>query len=130
MVAKFKKKRKPLSLKNVLLSFFMTFLLLGTIVFLAATNWKIFEKRADLKAKVGQLEEQVLALENKNQELKDNISYAQSQDYLEEAARDKLGLKKPGEEVIVVQKESSSAEASENKEKNDWWEIIKSWWPK
>jgi len=101
---------------------------LALIVFLSITNWKINQRRSELRTMLDQLKAQVQALEEKNKQLKENISYVQSQDYLEQVAREQLDMKKPGEEVVVIQKEEQ--ESKETKEKKTWWDIIKSWWPK
>ena len=46
--------------------------------------------------------ETVFKLEAKNRELKNKLSSVQSQEYIEEQARNKLGLGKPGETVVII----------------------------
>jgi len=128
MIAKFRKNKKSFSAKSFLVSLFLIIFCLALIVFLSITNWKINQRRSELRTMLDQLKAQVQALEEKNKQLKENISYVQSQDYLEQVAREQLDMKKPGEEVVVIQKEEQ--ESKETKEKKTWWDIIKSWWPK
>ncbi|MDP2910683.1 MAG: cell division protein FtsL [bacterium] len=130
MIAKFKKKKKDKPFKNKIFSAFLIFLVLFIIVFIVFTNWKINKKRNELSERILILKQDVQILEEKNKELEEKKSETESEDFLEKVARDQLELKKPGEEVVVIQKEFSSAEASEDKEKKTWWEKFKSIWSK
>lgn len=47
----------------------------------------------------------VYKLELKNKQLKDNLSKIQTPAFIEEEARDKLGLAKPGETLVVIPEE-------------------------
>lgn len=42
------------------------------------------------------------SLENKNKELKKNLEYINTQEFIEKQARDKLGLAKKGETVVII----------------------------
>jgi len=129
MIAKFIKKRKRSSWKNIFFSMLSVVLFILIIGFLAITNMKIKQRREEFSVRIAALKQEVALLEQKNQEIKERISQSESEEYLEEVARDQLSLKAPGEEVVVVKKESSSAEASENKEEEkSWWDWIKSIW--
>jgi len=48
------------------------------------------------------LEKEIANLENKNSNFKDLVSYLESNQFVEEQARLKLGLKKEGEDVAVI----------------------------
>lgn len=129
MIAKFRKKRKKSSWKNIFFSMFFIVLVVLVIGFLFITNWKIKQRREELYIRITNLKQEVALLEQKNQEIKERISQSESEEYLEEVARDQLSLKAPGEEVVVVKKESFFAEASEDKEEEKtWWEKFKSIW--
>jgi len=52
--------------------------------------------------KVEWLRQQVQAEQDKNQALQDRLEYVESDGYVEEAARESLGLVKPGEVPVVV----------------------------
>ena len=62
----------------------------------------MYQKRADIVSQINDMGKQIGDLDKKNQELKVGISQFSDEKYLEESAREKLGLKKPGEEVVVV----------------------------
>jgi len=63
------------------------------------------------------LEDQIKALQEKKAKLQAGISASESESFLEKEAREKLGLKKPGEEVVVVMppKETAGGKTQENK---------------
>jgi cell division protein FtsB len=129
MIAKFRKKKKRSSWKSIFFSMFFVLLFIFVIGFLFITNWKIKQRRVELTNRIETLKQEVAILEGKNQEIKERISQSGKEEYLEEVARDQLGLKAPGEEVLVVKKEPAFAEVSEDEEEEkSWWEKFKSIW--
>lgn len=130
MIAKFRKKKKRSSWKSIFFSIFSVLLFIFVIGFLFITNWKIKQRREELTARIETLKQEVAILEEKNQEIKERISQSGKEEYLEEVARDQLGLKASGEEVVVVKKEPAFAEGSgkAKEEEKTWWEKFKSIW--
>jgi len=126
MVAKFRKKRKRKSSRNIFFSILLGVLLLLFIGFLVVTNLKISRRRAELTAKIAVLKEEIQILEQKKEELKENISQAGSEEYLERVAREELGLKASGEEVVVIIRAEEGDKEGAEGEKKGWWEKIKS----
>jgi cell division protein FtsB len=59
---------------------------------------RVFQARG----KIGQAQERVEKLEEDNKRLQEQLEIAQSQGYIEQQLRDKLGLAKEGEIVIVL----------------------------
>lgn len=55
--------------------------------------------------RLSQAAENVYKLEGKNKQLKEKLSRVQTYQFLEEALRNKLGLAKPGETVVVIPEE-------------------------
>lgn len=102
-------------------------IILFFIGFFVITNWKIAERRNELQNKASILQEEVQELERKSIELKSKKEEAESSDYIEKVAREKLELKKPGEEVVVVQK-GEVVEEEKKEEEETWWDKIKSIW--
>ncbi len=99
------------------------------------SNWKINKRRQELISQINKLEEEIKQKEQQNIELQAGVSQVTNQDYLEQEAREKLGLKKPGEEVVSVQKvETEQAKPVEVKQETNniswnpktWWNWIKS----
>ncbi len=120
--------KKKKNVKKIISSGLFVIAVLAVIIFLVSTNWKINQRRKELKEKADILKQQVEELEQKNRELKEKKAEAESSDYLEEAAREQLDLKKPGEEVVVIQKEEEEKEEEVQQEEMSWWERFKSIW--
>lgn len=72
------------------------------IVFLLLSLSRNIVKTLDAQKKISTKEEEISALEKKNEELKSELSQVQSSEYTEEQLRDKLGLAKEGETVVVL----------------------------
>ena len=122
MIAKKQKKKK--SFQEIFLSVLFVFFTLAIIGLLAVSNFKIRERRKELLAQIETLEKEIQNVEKKNQELKAGISESQTEDYLEKEAREKLGLKKPGEEVVAIKKIQSEEKQKEQKEEKSLWQKI------
>jgi cell division protein FtsB len=100
-------------------------LTLAASVFLAISNWNIMQKRNELKSRIAALAGEIAILEQKNSQLKEGITQSQGEEYAERIAREDLGMKKSGEEVLVVKPASTTAqETNEVKEKNFWQKIL------
>lgn len=69
---------------------------------------------------VKQVENELAGAQKRNEELKKEFQYVQSDEFVEKEAREKLGLGKPGETVLIIPKEEPSyAKATEGKP--NWW---------
>ncbi len=82
------------------------------------------QRRAELIFQIEDLEKEIQGLEKRNQELKAGFSQLSDEDYLEKEAREKLGLKKPGEEVVVVLPPPESEKEVKEKEKGFWQKLL------
>lgn len=86
--------------------------------------------------RVGEAEERLVRLHKENEELKQELEYKKSQEFAEKEIRDKLGLAKPGEAVVVLPKKndesldklgtSSTNDERRNKTPNytKWWRLF------
>ncbi|MDD5145597.1 MAG: septum formation initiator family protein [Candidatus Pacebacteria bacterium] len=92
-------------------------------VFLVVSNWRINQRKTDLTQKAESLKKEIQTLEDKITNLKANATQTQNQEYLEQIARDNLGLKKEGEEVVVVTSEATTTEIKTEVKKNFWQKI-------
>jgi len=125
MLTKFKKNKKTSSAKNIFFPILLGISVLLFIGLLVGTNIKISQRRTKLTAQISALKKEIQILEQKNRELKEGVSRAGSEESLEKVARDKLGLRAPGEEVVVVTKGEEKEKETEEAKKS-WWEWIKS----
>lgn len=126
------KNKKHKSIKETIVSIILLFVVIFFIGFFIATNWKINRRRVNLNEQILTLEQEIQVLEEKNTELKYKKEETESDEYIEKVARDQLDLKKPGEEVIVVQEKEPAVtrDFGEIKEKETWWERFKNIWEK
>ncbi len=97
---------KKKSKKNLVSSFFSStwtfvFVLVLLLVFSVSLIREVMRK-IEIQRQIAALEDKIDALENDNKQLESLIQYLQTDDFIEEEARRKLSLKKPGEKVVAV----------------------------
>lgn len=90
-----KRVKRRLQLKLPLL------VMLLVIVYMAFSLVGEMKKLEAMKQNVQQIEQQMEQLQSKNAELHKTLDMLQSNDYVEQAARESLGLVKPGESLII-----------------------------
>ncbi len=115
---KVKEKKETLILK--ILSLIFLFFLLITIFPLIRN----FSKQKSINSELDELKAEIAQFEKNNVDLQVLMEYLQSEESLEEQARLNLNLKKPNEEVIVVEpllvedkKSSQEEEALNNRQR-------------
>jgi len=77
------------------------FIILVLLLYLAVSFTLQFKKLAALQLELGAMQKQVAELQAKNKELHEQLNRVQSDSYIEQIAREKLGLVRPGETRIV-----------------------------
>ncbi len=97
-------KEKNEDLRTIINCVFLLVFIFGIIGFLIFSNWKINQKRTDLRAKIDVLQEEIEDLKTKKSQLEAGVIEAGQDEYLEEKIREQ-GYKKPGEKAVVVKKE-------------------------
>jgi len=109
-----------------LLSRLFIFLLIGYLLFSVGQtmyqSWKVNQEVQDLKNTISELRKA-------NQEYAEKLTYYQSPSYRERIARERFGLQKPGENVVVVvPEEKPKEEQSDTKIKKTsyqkWWDYF------
>jgi cell division protein FtsB len=101
MIAKNKKIKKKSRFKKIIFWVFATFFLIAVGGFLIISNLKIKQKRAEMAEKIESLKQQIQLLSERNQQLKEGIFQAESDDFWK-AKLYEQGYKEPGEEVVVI----------------------------
>lgn len=81
-------------------SFFLFLFLLG---YLAVSFSTQFVRLQILRRDITEMRAQVAELQQRNAAMREELERLQSRDYIEQVAREKLGLVKPGETTIVPQ---------------------------
>lgn len=99
--------------------FFISSILI-IIGLLIISIFKINYKKNQFQSQIEILKKQIEALEKQNQKLKSSISESQTDFFVEKKLREDLGLKKPGEEVIVIL--HSDKEQKEIEPKKNFWQ--------
>lgn len=69
--------------------------------------------RRELEGEIAVYQGQINDLEGKNQQLGSLIDYYKTPDFVEEVARTKLNLKKPGEKIIIVPENINDSKMSD-----------------
>ena len=80
------------------------------IFFLLYSNIKMFQKRTELDKNLETLDSTVESLTKEKDSLSFSLGETNSSDYLERVARDDLGMQKPGEQVVIIKKDSGTVE--------------------
>ncbi len=81
---------------------FLTLLGLIVIILISFPFVKNTLKQYRINKEISELKKEIFDLQSKNVDLKNFVSYLESDQFAEEQARLNLGLKKPGEELTVV----------------------------
>lgn len=90
---------------NQYLVLIMVFILLILISIPLARN---VSKKYEIDSEVKDLEEEIISLQKKNLEMEKLIKDYDSSDFVEGIARLNLGLKREGEEVLVIKKDNEN----------------------
>ncbi len=64
-------------------------------------------KNYQLRSKSDELEQQIEQMQSQIEELGYKVTYYRTESYQERLAREKLGMQKPGESVVIVKKDST-----------------------
>ena len=80
----------------------LLFAALLVLIGVAISFSKVTYKRYQLRKEIERLKTQIENLEKRNQEFSSLVEYLKSESFLEKEAREKLNLKKEGEEVVVM----------------------------
>ena len=73
-------------------------------------------KNYQLRSKSDELEGQISQMQSQIEELGYKVTYYRTDAYQERLAREKLGLQKPGETVVIIKKDTASTQGDGNGE--------------
>ncbi|RAK05125.1 cell division protein FtsB [Halanaerobium saccharolyticum] len=86
------------------------------IAVVAAFNfYQNMTKMSQLENQIEEIEAQIAKAEAENEKLKKQLANSDSNEYIEEVAREKLGLVKPGEKMFIPVEEEENSD-SDNKD--------------
>ena len=87
-----------LSKKVIYIIIFVVFIIFGLTFIKVYNNYQEINNLAN---RLDSLENEIQLAEKENQELKDYLANIEDDEYVEKIAREKLGLVKPGEMLII-----------------------------
>ncbi|HOC53752.1 MAG TPA: septum formation initiator family protein [Candidatus Pacearchaeota archaeon] len=92
-------------------------ILLFSVIFLLYTNIKIMEERKRAEKELEKIEAQIETKEKEKDRYNFELGKSDTEEYLEEIAREELGLQKEGEQIIIIKKQgdTESTEQIENR---------------
>ena len=108
-------------IKKILSSRITLFFLLLGFIWLVLSVVNVYYRKYKINKEIDNLKAQIGNAERSNQQISEMIDYLDSQSFLEKEAREKLNMKKPGEEVVIIEplKDSLTTQNSQpQKEEN------------
>lgn len=109
-----------MDLQSLLKSKFITVILFVIVSAVGLLTIQLYLQKKEVDSEVKRLSDKAASLQKDSQELSELIKYLNTPEYQEREAREKLNLKKPGEEVVVLPEHTDGlvASASTNTESN------------
>jgi cell division protein FtsL len=90
-------------IKKILSSRITLFFLLLGFIWLVLSVVNVYYKKYKINKEIEDLKTQIASAEKSNQQISEMIDYLGSSSFLEKEAREKLNMKKPGEEVVIIE---------------------------
>ncbi len=90
------------------------FVLTALVLLVGISLSKRLYQQHYLNSEISRLQNEIGAVEKQNAEFSELLRYLQTESFTEEEARLKLGLKKPGEEVVVITDQDDPASKVDN----------------
>lgn len=96
-------------LQNLLKSKLISILLLVAFSAVGFITFQLYLQKHEVDSEIKKLQVKADDLNKNNSELSELVKYFNTNEYSEREAREKLNLKKPGEEVVVLPKNDSDS---------------------
>lgn len=110
---------------------FFALISLSIIILISLPLIKKVNKRSEINNKIQNLEKEINEFESANKNLTNLIAYLESNQFVEEHGRLNLGLKKPGESVVVMENKNNTnlnADSLNSAENNKKLSNQQKWW--
>lgn len=104
----------------------LVFLVIG-IALLSNAVWGVYKKQDMTKDNLDKVATSLESLRGREAMLQSEIDRLQTQSGIEEEVREKYGLIKPGEEVIIMVNKEGGSDSALDDEKADFWQKVKEW---
>jgi cell division protein FtsB len=97
--------------KKILGSRSLLFILVLAAIWLTLISVKTLYRKYQLDNEISSLKKEIAKIDRKDQELTQLMSFFNNQDFLEKEAKEKLNLKREGENVVMVPEAAFSQES-------------------
>ncbi len=108
----------PRQRKDFLLNPVIIAIIAGIVMIATFNFYQNMVKINQIETKINQIENQIAEEKARSKKLEKMIKNSNNKEYIEEIAREKLGLVKPGEKLLIPV-ESENKDEDQEKEKND-----------
>ncbi|PXV62732.1 Septum formation initiator [Halanaerobium congolense] len=113
----------PRQKKDFLLNPVFTAIIVIIAVIAAFNFYQNITRMTQIENKIKKIEAEIAETEAENKQLQKQIQNSDSKEYIEEVAREKLGLVKPGEKLLIpvesIKEEQGDNQGEENDNDND-----------
>jgi cell division protein FtsB len=120
----FQEKRR---IKRMLYSKPVIFVLVVLIVFLLNAVWNVYQKRQIAKDNYVKIADNLKRLQAREKILSSEIERIKLDEGIEEEIRERYGLVKPGEEVLVIVSDNTAQVSTSTSANTSLWQKIKKW---
>jgi hypothetical protein len=117
-------RKKSPSFGSLFYSSFFSIILLVFLLLMSVSFIKTFGRSQDIKRRINNLEAEISILEGDRTNFLKTIEYLKTDFYKEKEAREKFGLKKPDEKVIVILPEEENQGKKDEENINKWWQLL------
>lgn len=107
---------------------FLAIIGLAFIVAILLPLARTYSQKKLVEKEIEEIKSQISLYENQNRELSELLSYLQSDQSLEEQARQNLNLKKPGEVVVVIENKKTAFAAVSDNQASSGASNLEKWW--
>ncbi len=86
----------------------------GLAIWIGMASYRFFQRTGMIKSEIHELENEANRINQENATLREKIEYFSSPNFQEREAKDKLGLKKIDEQVVIVKAPTDTENKSEH----------------
>lgn len=117
-----KRSHKGYNISSLVLSLFFLLIAGGIISALVVQNLRMSDKRSDLSVTMATMDDRVMRLQERTQELEMGIERSEREEFQETILRERGLYKKEGEKVVtIVPEEQSAIDEEEEEADSRWW---------